>query len=211
MANLQQSNNANTSMASIAQESGNMDQGQISNQGTVAVTRNEGLGSQLNVSGQGSQLIKKIKQQNIKIRFATNERSQAEVPVPKANLKLKNLNQGAKNFMIKPSSIISNQPFNSVIQAKPKNIPLLVPMTEKEFTQKKEAVIKEYHPKLQDIAQLKQHYEQRISDRPADESNSTNPLNFDIKIKERLDREQEALQRAMDGELTKLRNQFEQA
>ena len=148
VANLQQSSHANTSMASIAQESGNMDQGQISNQGTVAVTRNEGLGSQLNISGQGSQLIKKIKQQNIKIRFATNERSQAEVPVPKANLKLKNLNQGGKNFMIKPTSIISNQQFNSVIQAKPKNIPLLVPMTEKEYQQKKEAILSEFEPKL---------------------------------------------------------------
>ena len=124
--------------------------------------------------------------------------------IKSTGFKIKGLNEGAKNLVLKPSSINQNQSFtsnNSMIK------PAIKMMTEQEFNQKKEEIISSYSVKLVEIEDLIQHYNERIKSWKTSDAQfeKGHPIYFDQKIKAKLEAEEKEKKRQMEEDINRLK------
>ena len=124
--------------------------------------------------------------------------------IKSTGFKIKGLNEGAKNLVLKPSSINQNQSFasnNSMIK------PAIKMMTEQEFNQKKEEIISSYSVKLVEIEDLIQHYNERIKSWKTSDAQfeKGHPIYFDQKVKAKLEAEEKDKKRQMEEDINRLK------
>ena len=137
--------------------------------------------------------------------------------------------------MLKPASIIQNQSFNSVASvgsaasalaggvgsaanSRTRQTPVLMPpMSEQDYRSKQSNIEKVYQPKLDEVKQLIKHFSLRIAcfeqqhQRGEIEHGAEEQIEFDRRIKERLEREEGNYKSEMSEETARLKRMYEQS